>query len=571
MIHRILSSLAAPFLLAACVTTPQAAQAPQTSEISYPGVVSAADPRAAEAGAKMLRAGGSATDAAIATMLALTVVEPQSSGIGGGGFFLHGDNDGTVVTLDGRETAPLAATPEWFLDKGTPHPFRQAVVSGLSVGVPGNLRLAAKAHARFGKLEWAALFQPAIILARDGFRVSPRFHDFLTRHQNRAGHDPAGQSLFYDDAGAPLPVGTLIQNLALAATLTSIAADGADAFYKGANAAAIAQSVAAQTPHSIGMTPADLADYAAKERPPVCGNYRGWKICGMGPPSSGATTVFAILKQLEGFDLGTLGSASPISWHLIAESQRLAYADRELYLADADFVDVPVDGLVAPEYLAGRGEKISDVDTIANVAAGHPPGVTATPADGAEPEENGTSHFAVVDRFGHGVSYTSTIEGPFGSGIMIGGYFLNNELTDFSFVPEIDGQMVANRVEGGKRPRSSMSPTLAYTPDGRLTLVVGAAGGSTIPAQVARVLIGVIDWKLTIEQALALPVIFAPADIVYLESGSALEAMAPNLRELGHAKIVTRALPLKSNAVLFTPKGWQGAADPRSEGAAAQE
>ncbi len=567
--------VSAALLLGACTTATAQTAAPATAAetAATRGVVSAADPRAAEAGAEMLRRGGSATDAAIATMLALTVVEPQSSGIGGGGFLLHGSADGSIETLDGRETAPAAATPEWFLDdEGRPRPFLGAVLSGLSVGVPGNVRLAAEAHERHGKLAWAELFEPAIALARDGFAISERLHEFLVRARNRAALEAEGQGLFYDELGEPLPVGTLVRNPALAATFERLAAEGPEAFYGGENATAIAVHVAAETPHPAGMTVADIAGYRVVERDAVCGDYRGYRICGMGPPSSGATTVYAILKQLERFDLGALGPDSPTFWHLFAESQRLAYADRERYLADADFVSVPVAGLMDPGYLAARGALIDPAGTLASVAPGTPQGLALAPPDGDEPGENGTSHFVAIDREGNAVSYTSTIEGSFGSGLMVGGYYLNNELTDFSFSPTgSDGRPVANRVEGGKRPRSSMAPTLVYDNDGELVLAVGAAGGATIPVQVARALIGVIDFGLPLGEAIALPVLFAPGDALTVEQGSSLEAMIPALQALGHAQVGARGLPLKTNGAERTAGGWTGAADPRSEGAAIAE
>lgn len=568
MLHRTLIAFA-PLLLGACATASAQTAAPP---VETRGVVSAADPRAAEAGAAMLRQGGSATDAAIATMVALTVVEPQSSGIGGGGFLLHSGPDGAIETLDGRETAPAAATPAWFLDdRGNPRPVIDAVLSGLSVGVPGNVRLAAEAHARHGKLAWAQLFAPAIALARDGFVLSERLHEFLARARNRAAAEAEGRGLFYDETGEPLPVGSLVRNPALAATFERIAREGPDAFYTGDNATAIAVHVAAETPHAAGMTVADIGGYAVAEREAVCGDYRGYRICGMGPPSSGATAVYAILKQIERFDLGALGPQSAVFWHVFAESQRLAFADRERYLADPGFVSVPVAGLIDPAYLAARGALIDPAATLPSVNPGTPQGVALAPPDGDEPVENGTSHFVAVDRAGNAVSYTSTVEGSFGSGMMVGGYYLNNELTDFSFVPAVDGQAVANRVEGGKRPRSSMAPTLVFGPDGALVLVIGAAGGSTIPVQVARALIGVIDFGLPLGEAIALPVLFAPGDALTVEQGSALEAMIPQLEALGHAQVATRALPLKANGAQRTAAGWTGAADPRSEGVAIGE
>ena len=535
------------------------------------GLVSAADPRAAEAGAEILREGGSATDAAIATMLALNVVEPQSSGIGGGGFYVRGAPDGTVETIDGRETAPVAAGPDWFLDDaGKPLPFMTAVMSGRSVGVPGNVALAAEAHERHGKLPWAKLFAPAIHLARNGWALSERGRQYLAEARNRGASHPAGKALFYDENGEPVPVGTVVRNEALARTFERIAREGPDAFYKGANAEALASAAWAETPGARGMVAGDLAAYSARERPAVCGAYREYRICGMGPPSSGATTVYAILKQLERFDLGALGPNSATFWHLFAESQRLAYADRDLYLGDSDFVQVPVAGLTDPDYLAARGALIDPGHTLASAAAGTPPGPVQARADGDEPEEHGTSHFVVIDDDGNAVSYTSTIEGPFGSGIVIGGYFLNNELTDFSFTPEANGKPVANRVEGGKRPRSSMAPTVVYGPDGKLLIAVGAAGGSTIPAQVARALIGMLDFHLPVADALALPVLYSPGDTVRVEQGTSLEALVPQLRALGHKVAVSRT-SYKTNAAERTASGWVGAGDPRSEGGVAHE
>ncbi len=575
MLKRYLAASLLPFLLGACTTDtptqveslPAAPPAPEN-----PGMVSAADPRAVQAGVEMLRKGGSATDAAIATMLALTVVEPQSSGIGGGGFYVRGTADGEVETLDGRETAPLAAGPDWFLGPdGKPIGFREAVLSGLSVGVPGNVSLAAKAHAQHGKLPWADLFQPAINLARNGWTLTDRFTGMLSWNKGRANRSTTGAELFYDAAGEPLPTGTLVKNPQLADTLQTLADQGPTAFYAGANAQAIAETVAADTPGSKAMTEADVEHYAAKERPAVCANYRSYRICGMGPPSSGATTVLAILKQLEPFDMAALGKDSPVAWHLFAESQRLAYADREMYLGDEDFVTVPVKGLVDDTYLAGRAKLISKDSTLANPEAGQPPMFDAPSiawADGDEPEEHGTSHFVAIDQWGNAVSYTSTVEGAFGSGLMTGGYYLNNELTDFSFSPEKDGRPVANRVGPGKRPRSSMSPTVIYDSSGKIVMAVGAAGGATIPVQVSRTIIGVLDWHLPVQDALALPVLYSPGDVMIVEEGSSLESMIPRLKALGHSKIISRGMPLKANAILREPDGWSGGADPRSEGVA---
>ncbi len=559
--------------LASCAPVPSTTTKPPAASVYEKGMVSAADPRAAEAGAEMLRAGGSATDAAIATMLALTVVEPQSSGIGGGGLYVTTNARGTVETIDGREMAPAAAHPKWFFKDGVLLKFQEAVPGGTSVGVPGNIALAAKAHAAHGRLPWAALFAPAVKLAREGFQITPRLNGMLKGNKRTVAFSPEGRALFFGADGEPMPVGTLVKNPALADTFDSLAAQGAKAFYSGANAAAIVAKVTLAPTNPAPMTEGDVAAYVAKDRAPVCGSYRGYKICSMGPPSSGGTTVLATLIQLERFDLKALGKDNPVSWHLIAESQRLAYADRARFSADADFVQVPVAGMIDRKYLAARSALIDPAKSISKAAAGTPPGSERLSfADSALQPEYGTSHFSVVDRSGNAVSYTSTIESPFGSGIMAGGYFLNNELTDFDMNPELDGRMVANRVEAKKRPRSSMSPALVFGPDGRLRLVVGAAGGVTIPAQVIRAIIGVIDWDLSAQDALNLPVLFAPGtEIVFIEQGSGLEAMIPALKALGHAEVQPRGLPLKANAIELRGSQPWGAADPRSEGKAVSE
>lgn len=571
--------LAALLLASGCIPPPNAAIAPANpapvaaaSEgvpLDSPGLVSAADPRAADAGAQMLRLGGSATDAAIATMLALTVVEPQSSGIGGGGFLVLGDAAGAVETIDGRESAPKTATPQWFYVDGEPLSYGDAIPGGRSVGVPGNLRLAAMAHNGKGRLAWRTLFQPAIRLAREGFEITPRLRTILAAASRTGALDPDARALYYGADGQPLPVGTQVRNPALAATLELIASRGADSFYSGDNATLVASKVGTAPRNPAPMTTSDLASYKAMRRPAVCGTYRAYRICGMGPPSSGATTVFAILKQLERFDLKALGPQSPVSWHLIAESQRLAYADRDQYLADSDFVAVPVAGLTDPAYLAARSALISETTSLGLVQPGMPPGARLAFARAEPQEEHGTTHFVAVDRWGNAASYTSTIEGPFGSGLMVGGYYLNNELTDFNIVPDKDGKPTANRVEGGKRPRSSMSPTLVYGPDGKLRLAVGAAGGATIPAQVAKAIIGVLDWNLSARDAIALPVIFAPGgDAIFVEKGTSLETMIPALQQLGHAQVLARSPSFKANAIERVGDRWRGAADPRSEGAA---
>ncbi|OYW50694.1 MAG: gamma-glutamyltranspeptidase [Novosphingobium sp. 12-62-10] len=534
-----------------------------------PGLVSAADPRAADAGAQILRLGGSATDAAIATMLALTVVEPQSSGIGGGGFLVTGDAAGMVETFDGREAAPAAATPTWFFANGQQIPFRQAVPGGRSVGVPGNLRLAALAHTRHGKLAWRTLFGPAIRLARGGFAITPRLNASLEASKETAALDPAGRALFFDAGGKALPAGMIVKNPALADFLERVATRGADSFYAGDNAETIAAKVGTAPRNPAPMTTADIAAYRAIERAPVCGTYRQWKICGMGPPSAGPIAVLQVLGQLERFDMKALGPASPVAWHLIAEAERLAFADRDRFVADPGFVQVPVAGLIDRNYIATRSALISEKTTLAAALPGNPAGATTSFASAGPVEEHGTTHFVAVDRDGAVASYTSTVESGFGSGLVVNGYYLNNELTDFNLTPDKDGKPTANRVEGGKRPRSSMSPILVYGPDGKLRMAAGAAGGVTIPVQVIRLLIGTLDWGMTARAAIAQGIVMPIGEGIAVEQGTALEAMVPALVALGHAKVTVMPMRLKANAIERVGNTWRGAADPRSEGASA--
>lgn len=563
---RILTPLSLLAALGGCAQT-LGSTSPATTA-GFAGEVSAADPRAQEAGLAMLRQGGNATDAAIATMLTLTVVEPQSSGIGGGGFYVRGTAAGDIVTLDGRETAPGGAFPEWFLGPdGRVPPFRESQASGLSVGVPGNVALAWKAHERYGKLPWARLFEPAIALARDGFVMNRQLYNALNGNRDLAAASPGGRAWLFGSDGKPLPVGTRVTNPALADTFAAIASEGPQAFYSGPRAEAIATTVAAATPRPKPMTVTDIASYTAKERSPVCGTYRGYRICGMGPPSSGGIAVIGMLGMLERFDLKALGVQNPVTWHLFVEAQRLAYADRELYTADSDFVAVPVRGLTDPAYLAERSKLISSDRSLGVVTAGKPAGAPLALADGDEPPEHGTSHFAAVDSAGTMVSYTSTIESGFGSGLMANGFYLNNELTDFSRNPKgAEGKPVANRVEGHKRPRSSMAPTVVWDPQGRPVLAVGAAGGPTIPVQTARAIIGFIDFGLSPREAIGLPFIMSFGDQIMLEKGTWLEGAADRFRALGHNGILVREAPVKAGAVgRLRNGGWQSARDPRVE------
>jgi len=540
---------------AATVEARQPAPAPAKDQ----GMVSAADPRAAAAGVEILRAGGSATDAAIATMLALNVVEPQSSGIGGGSFWISHAAGGALSTIDAREEAPAAADGRWFYaPDGQPLSHRDAVPGGRSVGIPGALRGMALAHRASGKLPWAELFAPAIRLATNGFQATPRLVNGMKSYGDHV--TPETRALFSAPDGSPVAIGATIRNPQQAALLQRIATQGPDSFYVGPEAQKIVTAVNSAARNPSKMTLGDLASYDAKNRPPVCVKYRVYRVCGMGPPSSGGVTVLMILKQLERFDMAKLGKDSAQAWHLFAESSRL------LYVGDPDFVRVPVQGMLDTKYLASRSALISPTTTMASVAPGTPPGAPARTRAPVS-EVVGTTDIATVDADGNVVEVTTTVEGYFGSGITVDGTVLNNQLTDFDIVPEKDGVLVANRVEGGKRPRSSMSPTIVYGPDGKVRLAVGAAGGSTIIAQVAKAIIGVVDWKLSAQDSIALGLLYAPGHVAAAEKGTAREAMVPALQALGET-VQVASLGLKANAIERVGGKWVGAADPRSEGVA---
>ncbi|WP_283418939.1 gamma-glutamyltransferase [Sphingopyxis sp. Geo48] len=532
------------------------------------GVTSSADPRATEAGREILHQGGSAADAAVAMVAVLTLVEPQSSGIGGGGFMVyHNAGDGSISTIDGRETAPAAAKPDRFLGPdGKPRGYMDVIPGGLSVGVPGNVRLMEMAHKKWGKLEWKALFQPAIKLAEEGYQVTPALNSWLVQFEPMWKEFPAARAIYYVD-GKPAPVGTTIRNPAYAAILRDIAARGPEAFYTGANAKAISDAVAKAPRNPSQLTAKDLAAYKAKERPAVCTTYRIYKVCGMGPPSSGATTVFGILGMLEAYDMKAMGKDNPMSWHLLAEAMQLAYADRAAYLGDSDFVDVPVKGLLDKAYLAERRQLISPFGAAGRYEPGAPPG--AKPRAEAPPvKEQGTTHFVAVDAAGNVVSMTSTVESIFGSQLMANGYFLNNELTDFDLAPVKNGIATQNRVQAGKRPLSSMSPTIVYGPDGKVVLAVGSAGGKRIIMHVTKTLIGVLDWGLDAKSAMELPNLYFGQRGVVIEDNAAGQAIAAKMKPFGYSFTATD-LGSKLNAVERTDAGWQGAADPRGPGTSA--
>ena len=535
-------------------------------------MVVAANPLAVDAGLHVLEQGGNAVDAAVTMQLVLNVVEPQSSGIGGGAFMLfHNGRSGLLTAYDGRETAPAAAKPDRFLDaSGKPMDFRDAIVGGRSVGVPGVLRMLELAHRQYGKLQWAQLFVPAIALAENGFTVSARLHaaiatdGFLTQDRARA--------IFFNADGTPLATGQSLRNPALAATLKRIAAGGAGVFYKGDIANEIVDTVnhAARNPGDITL--ADLANYKAKVREPVCGQYRTYKVCGIPPPSSGGITVLQMLGILEPFDMQSVGAGSLMGVHFFSEAGRLAYADRDAYVADPDFVS-PSPGLLDPAYLRSRSALIRSDASMGRALPGVPPArpgsaQKAAFGTGAALELPSTSHFSIVDRFGNAVAMTTTIEDAFGSRLMTqGGFMLNNQLTDFSFMPAIDGKPVANRVEGGKRPRSAMAPTIVYDSRGRVFMVVGSPGGPAIINYVAKTLVGVLDWGLDPQAAIDLPNVGSRNGPTELERGTKAVELAPKLRALGHdTRIMNQTSGL--HAIVRTPTGWIGGADPRREGVA---
>lgn len=562
-----LFGLLAPFALYALSPSPLAAREP----VAVNATVSAADPRAAEAGQEILRRGGSATDAAIAMMLTLNVVEPHNSGIGGGGFLMHHDGrTGVLESIDGRETAPAAARPDRFMGAdGKPLSFRDAWPGGYSVGVPGNVRLAWEAHRKWGKLPWAELFQPAIRLAEQGFEVRQRLDTAMKAVAPIWADFPEIQKYFWID-GKPAPMGTILKNPPLAALFRRIAAEGPDAFYLGDNARMVADTVSKAPKNPVPMTEADLAAYQAKPRKPVCGPYHGYTICGMGPASAGGITVLQVLGMVERFPLAKWGKDDPRSWHVIGEAMQLAYADRDNWLGDPEFVSVPIAGLIDPGYLRQRSALISMGRALNDYRPGTPPGAEKRTAALPQPE-SGTSHFVAVDRNGDIAAWTSTIESFFGSQLVANGVILNNELTDFSFTPEKDGAPVANRVEPGKRPLSSMSPTIVYDAAGTPVFTIGAAGGRTIIMQVAKALIAHFDWGLSAQDSIALGFEFFDRDGLVLEQGTSLEAMKAPLEKLGHKVSISR-FGLKANAAERTADGhWVGAADPRSPGVSLQE
>ena len=531
-------------------------------------MVAAAHPLAAKAGIEILRAGGSAADALVAVQTVLGLVEPQSSGLGGGAFLVWYDAAaGSVTAIDGRETAPKAATPELFLGAdGEPLKFFDAVVGGRSVGTPGVVALMAKIHGSHGKLPWSDVLQPAINLARVGFEVTPRLNALITGDRERIAGQPAARSYFLDDAGAPLAVGTILRNPDYAETLSAISAGGADAFYEGPIAEEIIAAVTGHADNPGLLAASDLSAYEAKERAAVCAPYRGYQVCGMGPPSSGALTIGQMLGMVSHFDIAALGPDDPESWRIIGDASRLAFADRGRYMADSDFVDLP-EGLLDQAYLKDRASLIRRPDALPgdDISAGDPPWKKAEfRIDGFSFEMPSTSHFTIVDNAGNIASMTTSIENAFGSRQMAAGFLLNNQLTDFSFRPQSNGANVANRVEPGKRPRSSMSPTIVLK-DGKPVFALGSPGGSAIIPYVATTIIALIDWNMDMQQAISLPHLANRFGRYDIEAGTAAEALAPELEALGY-EVSIRDMNSGLHGVAITADGLEGGADPRREG-----
>ncbi len=530
-------------------------------------MVVAAHPLAVQTGAEVLRAGGTAADALVAVQAVLGLVEPQSSGLGGGAFLVWYDAASkALTTLDGRETAPLAVTPRLFQDKaGMPLKFFDAVVGGLSVGTPGTPALMGEVHARWGTADWAGLLQPAIDLAEGGFAVSPRLAALVAEDAERLARSDATAAYFLPD-GAALEAGEELKNPAYAQTLRVMAKEGAEAFYRGEMARMIAAAVQGADNPGV-LSELDLSIYRVKERAPVCSAYRGHDICGMGPPSSGAVAVGQILGLLEGYDLHA-GSEDLQVRRLIGDASRLAFADRGRYLADSDYVPVPVNGLLDPAYLAERA-KLLGAERLPEVSAGTPEFDHALLwADDTSIELPSTSHISIVDSFGNVASMTTTIENGFGSRLMVGGFLLNNELTDFSFASHADGVPIANRVEPGKRPRSSMAPTILMK-DGRPVLAVGSPGGSRIIGYVAEAIIAHLDWGMNVQQAVSVPHAVNRFGAYDLEQGTAAADMAEGLEAMGY-EVGVRDLTSGLHMISLD-NGLHGGADPRREGIALGE
>jgi len=531
-------------------------------------MVAAANPYASEAGMRILEKGGNAIDAAIAVQMVLNLVEPESSGIGGGAFALYWDNQEKVLSsFDGREKAPMAATGKLFQQDNKNMNWWEALAGGRAVGVPGVVALMETVHQKHGKLPWAELFDDAIKLSETGFEVSPKLAASIVNRTNPAlGRYEATWNYFFPD-GKPLQAGSIKKNPEFAMTLRRIALLGAKGFYKGQIAMDIvsaARFTAADNPGLLTIN--DMTQYQAIERPPICAPYKQYEICGMGPPTSGGMTVIQILKLLEDKALNQHDPLSPEAVHLFTQAGKLAYADRAKYMADADFVKVPVEGLTNADYLKQRAKLIGDHD-MGKASAGNPPNAEINWLAANSPEQPSTTHFSIVDKQGNGFSMTSSIEMAFGSTVMVRGFLLNNQLTDFSFSDEKDGEKIANRVQPGKRPRSSMSPFMVFDKDKQLVMIIGSPGGSRIINYVAKTILGVLEWNMDIQAAINLPHYVNRNGATDLEAGTDAEALKDKLEALGHT-VNIRDLNSGLHGITINQEGLQGGADPRRVGRA---
>ncbi len=565
------SLLLACTLAHADVTQPEPASGWTAKKVAHAKreMVAAAHPLAVDAGLAMLRRGGNAIDAMVATQLVLGLVEPGSSGLGGGAYLLHYEaRTKDIHALDARETAPALATPGLFLrPDGAPVPFQEARIGGRAVGVPGVPRLLEVAHARYGKLAWRALFEPAIALAENGFRITPRLVRVASGEKGLAD-EPGMRGYLFDADGSIKPAGTMVRNPAYAATLRQIAAKGADAFYTGEIAADIVAAVRTHAnPGTLSLD--DLASYRVRDVDPLCATYSEWTLCGMPPSSSGGIGVLQVLGELARFDLASVRPGSVGAMHLITEAERLAFADRARYIADDRFIDVPVKGLLDPAYLARRAASIRLERSMGVAQAGTPEGAPRGAfADQVAGQASGTTHVSIVDREGNAVALTSSVESGYGSHRMVRGFFLNNQLTDFSFAPVEGGAPVANAVAPGKRPRSTMAPFLVFKGDGgSLEMVIGSPGGSHIVGYVVKVLVATLWWKMDVQAAIDLPNFLSRNGPTEIEAGTELERLQPSLRAMAHD---VRAVEMTSglHAIRRARGGWEGGADPRREGVA---
>lgn len=550
-----------------CVLPAGAASA--ISPVARHHMIAAANPYAAEAGRDMLRAGGSSVDAAIAAQAVLTLVEPESSGIGGGAFLMLWDpTQKKITSFDGRETAPATATPGMFLDgAGHPRPHGDAIPGGLSVGVPGVLAMLYMAHEKYGRLPWARLFEPAIRLSENGFPVGKKLARTL-RAFPQALWSPEVKAYFTKSDGTVVGEGDVLKNPQLAATLRSIATGGPEVFYHGALAAAMADKVQQASRNPGGLRVTDLAAYRAIERAPVCASYRVWRICSMAPPSSGGIAVVQILAMLERFPAADLKSGTLTGVHLFAQASRLAFADRAAYLGDPAFVSIPVQGLIDRKYLAARSRLIDPARDMGEAKAGDPPGAPRVRVPQHINEVGGTSHMSIVDDRGVAVAMTTTVESYFGAQMMVGGFFLNNQLTDFSFDPLRDGMPAANAPGPGKRPLSSMSPTLVFDAKGKFLLALGSPGGPAIIPYVSGALLALLDGGVRPQEAVALPHVVEMNGPLMLEKDDGLSSLVPALEAMGYVVKNSASEISGLHIVEKNVRGYSGAADPRRDGVA---